>query len=180
MFWEADEDDPFSAKKKGKKDAEVTRLYGDWQTEEWIPPKAENGKVPKNERGNVLCPPLAYALPRVGRSHMALSVLAGMSINAASARGPVAQNNEPFCKTNHPCHCAAGDYAPEGSPQADRHLLHARFGLCGDRVAMTGPSERRHSVCGCSAGDSAPEQDATSHADLQGAGPGLCSRHGGL
>ena len=66
MFGEADKDDPFSSKAKDKEGPEVTKLYGDWQTEEWIPPKAENGVVPKNERGNVLCPPLAYCLPQVG------------------------------------------------------------------------------------------------------------------
>lgn len=65
MFGEPDEDDPFGLKKKDKAAPEVTKLYGDWQTEEWIPPKAENGVVPKNERGNVLCPPLAYCLPQV-------------------------------------------------------------------------------------------------------------------
>ena len=86
MFGEADEDDPFAAKKKEKKDTEVTKLYGDWQTEEWIPPKAENGKVPKNERGNVLCPPLAYALPRVGGSHLMQSVLGDIYVIVASAR----------------------------------------------------------------------------------------------
>ncbi len=42
-----------------------TKLYGHWQTVEWIPPQAKDGVVPKNERGNVLCPPLAHALPLV-------------------------------------------------------------------------------------------------------------------
>lgn len=65
MFGEPDKDDPFSSKEKDKGAPEVTKLYGDWQTEEWIPPKAENGIVPKNDRGNVLCPPLAYCLPQV-------------------------------------------------------------------------------------------------------------------
>ena len=66
MFGEHDEDDPFIARNKDTVPAsEVTKLYGDWQTDEWIPPKAEHGIVPKNERGNVLCPPLAYALPQV-------------------------------------------------------------------------------------------------------------------
>ncbi len=66
MFGEQDEDDPFITKNKDTAAAiEITKLYGDWQTDEWIPPKAEHGIVPKNERGNVLCPPLAYALPLV-------------------------------------------------------------------------------------------------------------------
>ena len=61
-----EEDDQF--KLKGGKDAEKeteTKLYGRWQTEEYVPPRAENGIVPKNERGNVVCPPLAFCLPTV-------------------------------------------------------------------------------------------------------------------
>ena len=92
IFGEADEDDPFAAKKKEKKDTEVTKLYGDWQTEEWILPKAENGRVPKNEHGNVLCPPLAFALPRVGGSHLVQSVLADINVIIASARSSVCPN----------------------------------------------------------------------------------------
>ncbi len=46
-------------------DAAVTKLYGKWQTQEWIPPAAENGVVPKNDKGNVLAPPFAAALPKV-------------------------------------------------------------------------------------------------------------------
>ncbi len=65
MFGEPDQDDPFGSREKEKGTPEVTKLYGDWQTEEWIPPKAEDGVVPKNDRGNVLCPPLAYCLPQV-------------------------------------------------------------------------------------------------------------------
>ncbi|CAM9124322.1 unnamed protein product [Scytosiphon promiscuus] len=42
------------ATKKGEKDGEGTsKLYGDWQTEPWVPEAAANGKVPKNEYGNV-------------------------------------------------------------------------------------------------------------------------------
>lgn len=32
---------------------EELRLFGEWQTDPWIPPKAEFGIVPRNERGNV-------------------------------------------------------------------------------------------------------------------------------
>ena len=75
MFGEQDVDDPFIAKSKDTAAAvEITKLYGDWQTDEWIPPKAEHGIVPKNERGNVLCPPLAYALPLVCINIHSLSV----------------------------------------------------------------------------------------------------------
>lgn len=51
--------------------AAVTLLYGFWQTDPWQPPKAEGGVVPKNERGNVECPPFAKALPQ-GTVHVAL------------------------------------------------------------------------------------------------------------
>ena len=75
MFGEQDEDDPFITKNKDTAAAtEITKLYGDWQTDEWIPPKAEHGIVPKNERGNVLCPPLAYALPLVRINIYILSI----------------------------------------------------------------------------------------------------------
>ena len=40
-----------------------TELFGLWQTEPWTPPAAQNGIVPKNERGNVEVPPFAKALP---------------------------------------------------------------------------------------------------------------------
>lgn len=46
-------------------------LYGRWQTIPWVPPVAEGGVVPKNERGNVECPPLASSLP-FGTVHIAL------------------------------------------------------------------------------------------------------------
>jgi xeroderma pigmentosum group C-complementing protein len=49
--------------------AQLTELYGEWQTEPWVPPAAENGVVPKNERGNVEVPPLAQALP-AGTTHL--------------------------------------------------------------------------------------------------------------
>eukprot|EP00752_Nemacystus_decipiens_P004132 g3781.t1 len=42
------------ATKKGEKDGEGTsKLYGEWQTEPWVPKPAVGGKVPKNEYGNV-------------------------------------------------------------------------------------------------------------------------------
>ncbi|CAM9525617.1 unnamed protein product [Ectocarpus fasciculatus] len=42
------------ATKKGEKEGEGTsKLYGDWQTEPWAPEAAVDGKVPKNEYGNV-------------------------------------------------------------------------------------------------------------------------------
>lgn len=60
------EDDPFKPLSPKEPDASKgTQLYGRWQTVEWVPPQAQNGTVPKNERGNVLCPPLAHALPLV-------------------------------------------------------------------------------------------------------------------
>ena len=48
-------------------DAMVTKMYGRWQTQQWEVPTAVGGVVPKNERGNVHCPPLASELPKVGR-----------------------------------------------------------------------------------------------------------------
>lgn len=44
-------------------DGGVTKLYGDWQTREWSMPAAQNGCVPKTERGNVNVPPYATNLP---------------------------------------------------------------------------------------------------------------------
>ena len=125
MFGEADKDDPFAAKKKEKKDTEVTKLYGNWQTEEWIPPKAENGKVPKNEHGNVLCPPLAYALPRVGGSRLVQSVRANINVTVASARSSVYHTQLSLLNTYHSCYCAAGDNAPEVRPAGDTYIQRA-------------------------------------------------------
>ncbi|GFR39985.1 hypothetical protein Agub_g518, partial [Astrephomene gubernaculifera] len=42
----------------------TVNLYGKWQTNAWEPPTAVDGIVPKNERGNVECPPLVPCLPR--------------------------------------------------------------------------------------------------------------------
>jgi xeroderma pigmentosum group C-complementing protein len=44
--------------------AAMQELYGLWQTEEWEPPPAVDGKVPRNEHGNVEVPPFANSLPR--------------------------------------------------------------------------------------------------------------------
>ena len=46
-------------------DAMVTKMYGVWQTQQWEAPTAVGGVVPKNDRGNVHCPPLASELPKV-------------------------------------------------------------------------------------------------------------------
>jgi xeroderma pigmentosum group C-complementing protein len=43
---------------------EMSKFYGEWQTREYTPPGAVDGKVPKNDRGNVEAPPLAATLPR--------------------------------------------------------------------------------------------------------------------
>ena len=49
-------------------DAPTSRLYGEWQTDPFRP-VAEGGKVPKNSRGNVECPPFAAELP-LGTVHL--------------------------------------------------------------------------------------------------------------
>lgn len=41
----------------------MTDLYGLWQTRPWAPPAAVDGRVPRNERGNVEVPPFVKALP---------------------------------------------------------------------------------------------------------------------
>lgn len=46
-------------------DALVTKMYGLWQTQAWVAPTAVGGVVPKNDRGNVHCPPFASELPKV-------------------------------------------------------------------------------------------------------------------
>ncbi len=40
-------------------------LYGEWQTEAWVPPAAADGVVPKDARGSVKVPPMAAGLPTV-------------------------------------------------------------------------------------------------------------------
>ncbi|KAK9908106.1 hypothetical protein WJX75_002826 [Coccomyxa subellipsoidea] len=64
-----DEEDLFKPISPKAPASNETKLYGHWQTVEWIPPQAKDGIVPKNERGNVLCPPLAHALP-LGTVHL--------------------------------------------------------------------------------------------------------------
>ena len=43
----------------------VSRLYGEWQTERWVPPRAVGGVVPKDARGGVKVPPMSAGLPTV-------------------------------------------------------------------------------------------------------------------
>ncbi|KAL4536811.1 hypothetical protein Ndes2437B_g06215 [Nannochloris sp. 'desiccata'] len=52
-------------------DEELSDFYGIWQTKPWVPDAAVNGRVPKNERGNVEVPPFASALPS-GTVHIQL------------------------------------------------------------------------------------------------------------
>ena len=42
----------------------MSSYYAEWQTEHWSPPPAVDGKVPKNDRGNVEVPPFATELPK--------------------------------------------------------------------------------------------------------------------
>ena len=46
-------------------DPNATKLYGLWQTTSYNAPAALDGKVPKNERGNVQVPPFVSAMPTV-------------------------------------------------------------------------------------------------------------------
>lgn len=50
----------------GGESTDMQLLYGLWQTEEWEPPPAVDGKVPRNEHGNVEVPPFAKVLPTGG------------------------------------------------------------------------------------------------------------------
>lgn len=54
-------------------EAGMNRMYGVWQTRPWAPPAARGGQVPKNERGQVDCPPYSLALPE--GAHCALGFL---------------------------------------------------------------------------------------------------------
>lgn len=49
----------------------MSRYYAEWQTESWCPPAAVDGKVPKNDRGNVEIPPFAFQMPH-GTVHVDL------------------------------------------------------------------------------------------------------------
>lgn len=40
-----------------------THLFGEWQTEPWVPPRATGGIVPKDSRGSVKVPPMSAGLP---------------------------------------------------------------------------------------------------------------------
>jgi len=62
---------------EGDGEVVMTQLYGDWQTRELILKGAENGKVPRNERGNVEVPPFAHAMPP-GCVHLNLPSIAGI------------------------------------------------------------------------------------------------------
>ena len=61
-----EEEDADARKKRGD-----IPLFGVWQTREWSPPRAVNGIVPKNERGNVDLIG-AHALPPPGTAHVVL------------------------------------------------------------------------------------------------------------
>ncbi|CAN0549327.1 unnamed protein product, partial [Ectocarpus sp. 12 AP-2014] len=59
------------ATKKGEKEGEGTsKLYGDWQTEPWAPEAAVDGKVPKNEYGNVEFFDCSPAFLPTGTAHL--------------------------------------------------------------------------------------------------------------
>lgn len=69
---------------EGKK----VHLYGPWQTRPWVPPAAQNGIVPRNERGNVEAPPFSTVLPE-GTVHIdlprAAAAAAQLEVDAAPA-----------------------------------------------------------------------------------------------
>lgn len=54
----------------------TSNLYGRWQADSYIA-RAENGKVPKNARGNIEVPPFASALP-IGCVHLQYPGLGGI------------------------------------------------------------------------------------------------------
>ncbi|CAB1118156.1 unnamed protein product [Ectocarpus sp. CCAP 1310/34] len=59
------------ATKKGEKEGEGTsKLYGDWQTEPWAPEAAVDGKVPKNEYGNLEFFDCSPAFLPTGTAHL--------------------------------------------------------------------------------------------------------------
>ena len=66
-------------------------LFGFWQTREWRPPRAENGVVPKNARGNVDLIG-AHALPPPGTAHVSLPRIA----RVARALRDAAEKTNPF------------------------------------------------------------------------------------
>ena len=62
-------------------DSMVTKMYGRWQTQQWEVPTAVGGVVPKNDRGNVHCPPLASELPKV--EHIGLASILALEVSQA-------------------------------------------------------------------------------------------------
>lgn len=60
---------------EGEVTGDTVKLYGYWQTDPWVPPAAVDGKVPKNERGNVEVPPFAKALPAGVTRHISNAIL---------------------------------------------------------------------------------------------------------
>ncbi|CBN74451.1 conserved unknown protein [Ectocarpus siliculosus] len=57
--------------KKGEKEGDGTsKLYGDWQTEPWAPEAAVDGKVPKNDYGNVEFFDCSPAFLPTGTAHL--------------------------------------------------------------------------------------------------------------
>lgn len=66
MQVEDDDEDGEMFKPKGAaapSEMGMNRIYGVWQTRPWAAPAARGGQVPKNERGQVDCPPFSLALP---------------------------------------------------------------------------------------------------------------------
>lgn len=59
---EGEDGEPFELKPAK---ALVSWLYGEWQTERWVPPRAVGGVVPKDARGGVKVPPMSAGLPTV-------------------------------------------------------------------------------------------------------------------
>lgn len=53
----------------------MSGYYAEWQTVPWTPPPAADGKVPKNDRGNIEAPPFAAELPK-GTVHVQLPQIA--------------------------------------------------------------------------------------------------------
>ena len=65
--------------------ATLSSFYGQWQTKEWKPQAAANGRVPRNERGNVEVPPFTAALPEGTVSEPAGAAAAVFGPDAVSA-----------------------------------------------------------------------------------------------
>ena len=52
--------------------ATLSSFYGPWQTKAWKAQAAANGRVPRNERGNVEVPPFTSAMPEGTVRHAAV------------------------------------------------------------------------------------------------------------